>query len=249
MTLEINLAQQQENLLDYQAPPDSLKGKVILITGAGSGLGRAVAKACAQHGATVILLGRTVKKLELTYDQIVKAGGTQPLIYPMNLEGASWQDYQNLATAIENEFGRLDALVHNAALFDSLKPLAEIKPPDWLKSLHVNLNAPFFLTQLCLPLLAKTAGANVLFVTDHVGPDAEAFWGAYGVSKAGLASLAGMWSKELRQSGIRVQLLDPGPVKTQLRELAFPAEASHVARTPEQVTPAFLYLLGAESQV
>ena len=240
------MTKEHEDLLNYSPAPDLLKDKVILVTGAGSGLGRAIAKACAAHGATVILLGRTVKKLELVYDQIVEAGHTEPAICPLNLEGAILKDYEDLTTAIQREFGHLDGLVHNAATFDSLKPLAEAKAPDWLKTMHVNLNAPFFLTQLCLPLLNAADSPCVLFVTDHVGEDAEAFWGPYGVAKAGLTSLARMWRKELKNTSIRVHHLDPGPVKTQLRELAYPAEATDVARAPEEVTPAFLYLLGPD---
>lgn len=235
--------EQIAEMMAYEPTPDALKDRVILVTGAGSGLGRAIAKACAGHGATVILLGRTVRKLELVYDQIVADGGTEPVIFPMNLAGASWENYEELTHAIEREFGRLDGLVHNAALFDSLRPLAEVTPPKWMDTLQVNLNAPFFLTQLCLPLLEKSDNASVVFVTDHVGPQGQAFWGAYGASKAALASLAGMWAKELKNSRIRVNAFDPGPVKTQLRELAFPAEPSDVARPPEEITRAFLYLL------
>ena len=220
-----------------------LSNRVILITGAGSGLGRAIAKACAEQGATVVLLGRTVKKLELTYDQIVNAGGPEPAIFPMDLAGAQWADYENMASAIEKEFGRLDHLIHNAALFNSLRPLAEIKPHDWMNSLQTNLNAPFFLTQLCLPLLAKGQDPSVVFLTDAVGPAAQAFWGPYGVAKAGLASLAGMLEKELKNSGIHVQQFDPGPVKTQLRELAYPAEPTDVAQSPDEVAKAFINLI------
>lgn len=239
---------QLAEMLNFLPAPDVMKDRVILVTGAGSGLGRAIATSCAAHGATVILLGRTVKKLELTYDQIVADGSTEPVIFPMNLETASWENYQELVHAIDREFGRLDGLVHNAALFDSLRPLAEVAAPSWMATLQVSLNAPFFLTQLCLPLLEKSSAASVVFVTDHVGPQAQAFWGAYGVAKAGIASLAGIWARELKNSSIRVHQFDPGPVKTQLRELAYPAEPTDVARPPEDITKAFLYLLGPDSR-
>lgn len=239
---------QLTELLSYEPAADALADRIILVTGAGSGLGRAIAKDCAAHGATVILLGRTVKKLELTYDQIVDAGGPEPAIFPMDLAGAQWGDYEKLAQAIEREFGRLDGLVHNAALFDSLRPMAEVKPPDWLNAMQVNLNAPYFLTQLCLPLLGKSEDGSIVFVTDHVGRDGQAFWGPYGIAKAGLSSLATIWQKELKNTSIRVNAFDPGPVKTKLRELAYPAEPTDVAQAPEDVTKAFVYLLGPGSR-
>lgn len=240
--------EQLTKLLSYKPAPDVLADRVILVTGAGSGLGRAIARACAAHGATVILLGRTVKKLELTYDAITDAGDPEPAIFPMDLAGAQWGDFEKLAQAIDKEFGRLDGLVHNAALFDSLRPMAEVKPPDWLNTIQVNLNAPYFMTQLCLPLLGKSADASVVFVADHVGPAAQAFWGPYAVAKAGLSSLASIWEKELKNSNVRVSQFDPGPVKTRLRELAYPAEPVDVAQAPEDVTKAFLYLLGPDSR-
>lgn len=236
-----------QQLLAYTPTSDLLKDKVILVTGAGSGLGRDIAKGCAAHGATVILLGRTTKKLEMVYDAIVAAGHPEPAIYPMNLEGASWSDYEELAATLAREFGRLDGLVHNAAHFDSLRPMAEITPPNWMKGLHTNLNAPMFLTQVCLGLLQAADQGSVLFLTDSAGKQAKAFWGPYAVAKAGLDALSKLWAAELQNTGLKINSLDPGPLKTQLHELAYPAAATDTYRPATAAVPACLYLLGSDS--
>ena len=235
-------------LLAYQPAEQLLADKVILVTGAGSGLGREIAKGCAASGATVILLGRTTKKLELVYDQIVAAGHPEPAIYPMNLEGAAWKDYEDLAATLEREFGKLDGLVHNAVFFDSLRPMNETTPPAWMKSLHINLNAPMFLTQVCLGLLQASDDGSVVFLSDDAGQQAKAFWGPYAVAKAGLDTLSQLWATELNNTGIRMNSLDPGPVKSQLHELAYPAAASDTYRDASAAVPACLYLLGSDSK-
>ncbi len=236
-----------QELLAYQPAADLLQDKIILVTGAGSGLGREIAKGCAAHGATVVLLGRTTKKLEMVYDSIVKAGHPEPAIYPMNLEGASWADFETLAATLEREFGRLDGLVHNAVHFDSLRPMAEITPPAWMKSLQTNLNAPAFLTQVCLELMQKTKDSSVLFLTDSAGTDGKAFWGPYAVAKAGLDALSHLWASELQNANLRMNSLDPGPIKSQLHELAYPAAATDTYRDATAAVPACLYLLGSDS--
>ncbi len=235
------------DLLHYRPPAGLLKNKVVLVTGAGGGIGSAVAQACAASGAAVVLLGRTVSKLEQAYDAIRAAGGPEPALYPLNLEGAAYKDYEDLAATLEREFGRLDGLVHCAAHFDHLKPLAEYEPGLWLRALHVNLTAPFLLTQVCLSLLRAAPAASVVFVSDLAGRAPQPYWGAYGVAKAGIEQLMRMLARELSTSQVRVNSLDPGPVKTELRARAFPAESSHAARAPAAVAPAFLYLLGAGS--
>ncbi len=235
-------------LLSYAPPASLLKDKVVLITGAGGGIGGAVAQACARAGATVVLLGRTVSKLEAVYDAIAAAGGPEPAIYPLNLEGSTYKDYEQVAVTLEREFGRLDGLVHCAALFDHLKPLAEHEPALWLRCVQVNLTAPFLLTQVCLPLLQAAPEASIVFVNDLGSCTARPYWGAYGVAKAGLEHLMNLLARELGNTQVRVNSLDPGPVKTALRARAFPAEASAASRLPEVVAPAFVYLLGADSR-
>lgn len=236
------------DLLNYRPAADLLRDRIILVTGAGGGIGRAVSIAAAAHGATVILLGRTVSALEQTYDSIMATGCPEPALYPLNLESAIYKDYETLADTLQREFGRLDGLVHAAALSDHPHPLAEHDPALWLRMLHVNLSAPFLLTQNCLPLLLRSNSASVIFPTDTPGSAAQPFWGSYGVSKAGLEQLCRIWAAELKNTPVRMNCLNPGPVRTTLRGKSFPAESSAAARPAEQVAPAFLYLLGRDSR-
>lgn len=236
-------------LASYRPAADLLQGRVVLITGAGDGLGRETALACAAHGATVILLGRTVKKLEACYDAIVAAGGQKPAIYPMNLAGASWQDLRDLGQVLDREFGRLDGLVHAAAHFPAFEPLGSLPPKDWVECLQVNLTAPYALTRECLPVLANSDAASVVFVVDRGASEARAFRGAYGVAKYALSGMVQMWAKELGGTPqIRINTYDPGPMRTALRRRGYPGEDP--AEVPEAATavPGLLYLLGTESR-
>lgn len=233
---------------DYQAPEDLLTDRIILVTGAGDGIGRAAAEAFAAHGATVVLLGKTVSKLEQVYDAIEAAGGPTPAIYPMHLEGATPHDYEELATALENNFGRLDGILHNAASLPYLSRIKDYEVEDWLKTVQVNLNAPFQLTQACLHLLAKSDDARVLFTTDTVGHEGKAFWGAYGVTKFGVEGLTQILAAELEKTPVRVNCIDPGPTRTSLRKRAYPGEDNAVVKPPEAVTPLYLWAMGPDSR-
>ena len=233
----------------YTPPSDLLTGRVILITGAGDGIGRAVACSCAAHGATVVLLGRTIAKLEAVYDTIDTAGHPQPAIYPMNLEGATPKDYVDLATTLEREFGRLDGLVHNAAILGGLAPLAHQDVELWFKVMQVNLNAPFLLTRACLGLLMQAPDASVVFSADQVGRKGRAYWGAYGVSKFGIEGMSQILAQEMEtNTHVRVNTLDPGAVRTRMRTLAYPGENALANPEPDSVVPAYLYLLGPDSR-
>jgi NAD(P)-dependent dehydrogenase (short-subunit alcohol dehydrogenase family) len=234
---------------DWQAPADYLQQRVILITGAGSGIGAAVAVACARHGATVILLDKIVRNLEQVYDAIEACGGPQAAIYPMNLEGAAEKDYLDLAATLETEFGHLDGLLHNAALLGALIPIANFEAELWYKVLQVNLNAPFLLTRACLPLLTKSTDAAVLFNSDHSGRQGKAYWGAYAASKAATENFMQVLADELESNtAVRVNSIDPGPVATPLRALAYPGEDPASLATPQDVIVPFLYLLGPDSK-
>jgi len=234
---------------DYQPALNLLRDRVVLVTGAGDGIGRAVALACATHGATVVLAGKTVKKLEAVYDELEQAGGPQPAIYPINLEGATPADYDQLARTIENQLGRLDGLVHCAALLPYLSRLKDHEAEDWMKVMQVNLNAPFLLTQALFGLLEASNSGRVIFTVDSVGTEGRAFWGAYGASKAGLDSLARIWAQELENSHIRVNRVDPGPTLTALRKRVFPGEDNSALKRPEAVAPAYLWLLDPANPV
>lgn len=217
-----------------------LDDRVILITGAGDGIGKAVALACAERGATVILLGRTVHKLEQIYDDIKNNGWPEPAIYPMNLEGATASDYDDLNTNIDKEFGRLDGLFNNAGWLGASTPIENYDIELWYKVMQVNLNAPFMLTRACIPLLRKSSSARIVFTGDD---KSSAYWGAYGVAKAGQLSFMQILADELESKNIPVNAVIPGPIRTRFRTMAYPAEDMRKLTRPEEITDAFVYLL------
>ncbi|MDS4022784.1 MAG: YciK family oxidoreductase [Candidatus Competibacter sp.] len=234
---------------DYQPAADLLKDRVILVTGAGDGIGRAVARRLGAHGATVVLLGRTIRKLEQVYDEIEREGGPKPAIYPMNLEGATPKDYADLARVLESEFGRLDGLLHNAALFERLTPIANYDVELWYRTLQVNLNAPFLLTHAVLGLLNRSADASIVFADDRVGEEGQAYWGAYAAAKGGIRTLMKMLASELEtNTPIRVNSIDPGRVRAGLTLRAYPGREPAEWTDPEAILDAYLYLLGPDSR-
>ncbi len=225
------------NAIDFDA-------QAILITGAAHGIGKALALTCARHNATVILLDKEIPALEKVYDEIVDSGGLQPAIYPLTLEGATEKDYVELANTLGDTFGELRALVHNAALLGTLTPIELYNPELWHQVMQVNLNAPLMLTQTCLPLLAKSQQASLLFVSDTVGRTPKPYWGAYAVSKAALESLSKTLAIELGdESSIRVNSVDPGAVNTKLRVAAYPGASINKWAATEEVAEGLLYLL------
>lgn len=233
---------------DYHPPKELLAGRTILVTGAGDGIGREAAIAFAMHGATVVLLGRTIANLEAVYDTIEAAGGVKPAIYPMNLEGASPHDYTELAETLGKEFGSLEGLLHNAAHLPYLSRIDDYDPGMWHQVMQVNLNAPFLLTQACLPLLRKAKDASIVFTGDHVSRESRAYWGAYGVSKFGLEGLMRLLAEETRDSSnIRVNSFAPGPTRTKLRMLAYPGEEIETVKTADKLIPDYLWLMGPDS--
>jgi NAD(P)-dependent dehydrogenase (short-subunit alcohol dehydrogenase family) len=233
---------------DYHPADDILEDRVVLVTGAGDGIGRAAALAYAAHGATVVLLGKTVAKLESLYDAIEAAGGPEPAIYPMHLEGASPHDYEELAHVIDVNFGRLDGILHNAATLPYLSRIKDYDPDDWIRLLQVNLTAPFLMTQACLPLLERSDDASVIFTTDEAGRQGKAFWGAYGVSKFGIEGLTQTLAAELENSNIRVNCIDPGPTRTGLRRRIFPGEDDAMLKSPAALMPLYLWAMGPDSR-
>ena len=207
--------------------PAVLADRVVLVTGASGALGDAASRACAQAGATVVLLGRRVPKLNRLYDAIeaIGSGSAAAAIYPLDLLGASPADYAELAQRIESEFGRLDGILHAAAEFRGLTPLANTEPEDFINALHVNVGAPFLLTRACLPLLRRAADSAIVFVLDDLVRIGRAYWGGYAVAKYALDGMVKVLADELENSCVRVTALQPGPMQTPLRAKAFMTEA------------------------
>lgn len=233
---------------DYVAPPGLLTDRVILVTGAGDGIGRAAAKALAAHGATVVLSGRTLSKLEKVYDEIEANGDPQPALVPVDFSLAGPNEYQQLADTIEKEFGQLDGVLHNASLLGDITPLEMYDPDTWDTVMKVNLRAPFLLTQALLPLLKQSPDASIVFTTSSVGRRARAFWGAYAVSKCGIEGMSALLADELMNiSNIRVNCINPGATRTAMRAAAYPGEDPMALKTPEEIMPLYLHLMGPDS--
>ncbi|HET9836022.1 MAG TPA: SDR family NAD(P)-dependent oxidoreductase [Rhodanobacteraceae bacterium] len=233
---------------DYVPAADALRGRVILITGAAGGLGRATALACARAGATVLVAGRKRRALESVYDELVAvAGAPPPIIQLIDLLGATPADYESLAEMIGSELGRLDGIVHAAARFDGLTPIAMHKPKEWVESLHVNVSAPFLLTQACMPLLQERADSAVVFVLDDRERMGRAHWGAYGTAKAALEGFASILHEETEGSSLRVHALLPAPMRTTLRRTAWFGEDADAVAPPEAAADAVVYLLSPQA--
>ena len=230
--------------------PDDLHGRVILITGASQGIGRAVAISCAQHGATVLLLGRNGRQLNEVHARISAAQGAErAAIVEFDLENAVARDYDALFAAIEARYQRLDGLLHNAGLLGQLAPIEHYDVPTWCRVLQVNVTAAFVLTQILLPLLKRSADASIVFTASQVGRVGRAYWGAYAVSKFALEGLNEVLAQELSDTtAIRVNSLNPGATRTKLRRQAYPAEDVTLLATPESITGPYIALLGPASR-
>jgi NAD(P)-dependent dehydrogenase (short-subunit alcohol dehydrogenase family) len=229
---------------DHVPAADALKERVVLVTGATGGLGRAAALACARAGASVLLAGRKRRALEKVYDEVAALpDAPPPVIQLIDLLGATPVDYESLAEMIRAELGRLDGIVHAAARFDGLTPIAMHKQREWAEALHVNVTAPFLLTQACMPLLQERVDSAVVFVLDDRERMGRAHWGAYGVAKAGLEQLAAILHQETEGSSLRVHALLPAPMRTALRRLAWFGEDGENVDTPEAAAEALVYLL------
>lgn len=233
---------------DYVPVKDLLKGRVIIVTGAGQGLGRMAACAYAGHGATIVLTGRNVAKLESTYDAIVAAGGPEPAMLPFDLARADDAAFHGFAQTVHGSFGRLDGILHCAAHFVPLAPIAVQTLDQWLEMLRVNLAAPCALTRACLPMLKRADDAAVVLVGETHGAQPKAYWGGFAVAKAGLHTLAAIWSQELAQSSVRINCLIPGPIASPQRSQSHPGESPGTLPALETLAPACLYLMGPDSK-
>jgi len=225
--------------------PNSLVDRVILVTGAYGGLGEAAAKAAAVAGATVVLLGKKIPKLNRVYDAIGKLG-PEPALYPLDMRGADPADYEAMADKICAELGGLNGILHCAADFSGLRPLETTDPEEFVTQIHVNLTAPWLLTQACMPALRRAEDAAVVFVTEDRERVNKAYWGAYGIAKAGLEGLVTMLHDETDNSTVRVSALQPGPMRTSIRARAYVEEAATDCPEPGIYAPACVYLLSSE---
>jgi NAD(P)-dependent dehydrogenase (short-subunit alcohol dehydrogenase family) len=229
--------------INYKVKGGELEDKVILVTGANRGFGLAITMDLAKAGATVIMLGRDLGSLEYAYDAVVDAGYKEPILYPLDLEGATPENYQELQDDILDKFKKLDGLIHNAAILGTQMPIDQYDIKLWYSTLQINLSAPFMLTQFLIPALMKSDDARILFLSSTVGRKARAYWGAYSVSKFGIEGFAKTLSEELEKTQITVNTINPGKIRTEMRRTAYPAEDASTVPKPEEKSPVIVYLL------
>ncbi|MCM2679750.1 YciK family oxidoreductase [Echinimonas agarilytica] len=231
----------------YQVDADALNGKIILVTGAGDGIGKQAAISYAEHGATVVLLGRTVAKLEATYDEIVALGAPQPAIIPLDLQGATEKHYEDMASTIESTLGRLDAVLHSAGELGVLSTIEQTDLESFEKVMKVNVTSHFMMTKALLPLIKKSEQGRIVFTSSSVGKKGRAFWSAYAISKFATEGLMQTLADEMSNTRVRVNCINPGATRTAMRARAYPAEETEQLKTPLDLMPLYLYLMSDQS--
>lgn len=233
----------------YEYAEGILKNRIVLVTGASDGIGKALAVHIAGLGAQVVLHGRNTKKLESVYDQITDLkDAPRPSIAVLDLATADTGAYASLVDSLEQEFGRLDGLVHNASILGQRLSIEQYDVAEWQRVMHINLTAAFVLTQALLPLLRQSADPSIIFTSSGVGRIGKAFWGAYSVSKFGTEALSQILAAENRHTPLRINCINPGPTRTKMRLAAYPAEDRDALKRPQDILAAYVYLLGPDSQ-
>lgn len=232
----------------YTIPENSLAERTILVTGATRGIGQIAALEYAKYGATVLLMGRSVPKLEETYDAIVQQGLKEPAIIPLDLQGATKKNYLDLAATIENEYGRLDGLLLNAALLGTLGPIEAIPEEEFDALIQVNVKSNLLMTQTLLPLLKNSPDASIIYTTSTVGHVGVAYWGTYAISKFAVEGLMKTLAAEIKNTSVRANCINPGATRTGMRAKAYPGEDPQALATPEEIMPVYLYLMSQESR-
>ena len=234
-------------MFDYQISDNCLANKTILVTGAGDGIGKQAALTYASLGATVILLGKTVEKLEAVYDQIQAQGSPEAAIVPLDLKGATKQNYRDLAATIESQFGQLDGALLNASILGELTPFEHIHEQIWNDVMQVNVNAQFLLSQALMPALLKAKNSSLVFTSSGVGNKGRAYWGAYSVSKFATEGMMQVIADEYENSNVRTNVINPGGTNTPMRNKAYPAEDKARLPSAEDIMPAYVYLMTDDS--
>lgn len=234
-------------MFDFTIKENALLDHVILVTGAGDGIGRQAALSYAQQGATVILLGKTVTKLESIYDEIINEGYPQPAIIPLDLKGATAQHYIDMTDTIKQQFQRLDGVLHNASILTVLSPFEQIEEDSFDDIMQVNVKAPFLMTQALLPLMKTTKNSSIIFTSSGVGKKGRAFWGGYAMSKFATVGMMETLADELQGSNVRVNCINPGATATKMRVSAFPVEDQKMLKAPKDIMPVYMYLMAEDS--
>ena len=237
-----------DDIRQFVPPVDCLDGKTILVTGAGDGIGRVAALTYARYGATVLLLGRTSSKLEYVYDEIESLGGKQPAMLPMNLEGATYADMQQLEGLINKEVGQLDGILHNAGMLGQMTPLEMYDVDTFAQVMKVNFTATFMLTQALLPLLKDADHGSIVFTSSTVGTHPRAFWGAYALSKQAVEGMSDIFTQETQNTtNLRFNCINPGGTRTNMRAHAYPGENPITLKTPEDIMAGYVCLMSDTS--
>jgi NAD(P)-dependent dehydrogenase (short-subunit alcohol dehydrogenase family) len=234
-------------MFNYSIKDACLTNKTILVTGAGAGIGRTAALTYARLGATVILLGKTVSKLEAVYDEIVALGQAEPAIIPLNLKGASKQNYIDMSSTIVSQFGQLDGVLLNASILGELTPFTQIHEQIFNDVMKVNVTAQYLLAQTLIPTLLLAPNASLIFTSSGVGNQGRAYWGAYSISKFATEGMMQVIADEYETSSLRTNAINPGATNTNMRSCAFPAEDKDELATPEDIMPLYVYLMSDDS--
>lgn len=234
-------------MFEYSIKPQSLANKTILVTGAGDGIGRQAAITYAELGATVILLGKTVKKLESVYDEIIALGQKEPAIIPLDLKGATKQNYIDMSATIAEQFGQLDGALLNASMLGELTPFTQIHEQIWTDVMQVNATSQLLLAQALIPTLLLAPKASLVYTTSSVGSKGRAFWGAYSISKFATEGMMQVIADEYDNSTLRTNAINPGATETKMRASAYPAEDKSKLATPEELMPLYVYLMSDDS--
>lgn len=234
-------------MFNYKIKDNCLANKTLLVTGAGDGIGRQAALTYAKLGATVILLGKTVKKLESVYDEIVAQGSAEPAIIPLDLKGATKKNYIDMSTTIAQQFGQLDGVLLNASMLGELTPYTQIHEQIFNDVMKVNVTAQHLLAQALIPTLLLAKNASLVFTTSGVGNQGRAYWGPYSISKFATEGMMQVIADEYEGSTLRTNAISPGPTKTKMRASAFPGEDKENLATPEDIMPLYVYLMSDDS--